>query len=268
MPHSAHPIFDTPARFEKACVLLTPCGLSFRAKNARTSGFTLVELLVVLAIMAILTSLLVLSLSGTKSSRDLANAAYSIQGVLEQARTFAMAGNTYTWVGFFEENAASPGTAGIGQVVILIVASANGANLDTVGSPIAQLSSTGLIQVAKLLKIPNVHLAVIPSASVTRPAITVTSPTDLYQVGSPDFPNTTNFYYPLTSASSSTAQYTFTQIIQFNPQGDATRIADYPTQFIEVGLQPTHGNTIGVTGTNFAVIQIAGIGGHVTTYRP
>jgi prepilin-type N-terminal cleavage/methylation domain-containing protein len=275
MTHSAHPIFDTPECVEKACVLPTPYGLSFQPKHTRTNGFSLVELLVVLAIVTILSSMLLLSTSGTKSSRDLANAAYSIQGALEQARTFAMASNTYTWVGFFEENAASPGNAGVGQVVISIIASANGMNLDTVGSPIATLPYTYssqpnlplMTQVSKLLKIPNVHLTVIPSASVTRPAIAVTTPADLYQVGSPDFPNTTTFFYPL-SSSSSAAQYTFKQIIQFSPQGDATRIADYPTQFMEVGLQPSHGNTIGTTGTNFAVIQVSGIGGQVITYRP
>jgi prepilin-type N-terminal cleavage/methylation domain-containing protein len=224
-------------------------------------GFTLVELLVVVAIISILTSLLLLSVQGTKSSRDLANAAYSIQGALEQARTLAMATSTYTWVGFFEENPASPGTAGIGQVVIAVVASANGTNLDTVGSPTAQLSPTGLTQVTKVLKIPNLHLTVLNAAAVpTR----TTVPVATYQVASPSFANTTTFPFPLTG----TAQYNFTQIIQFSPQGDATRIADYPTPLIEIGLQPSHGNSLGATGANFAAIQVSGIGGQVITYRP
>jgi prepilin-type N-terminal cleavage/methylation domain-containing protein len=242
-------------------------------------GFSLVELLVVLAIVAILSSFLLLSVSGIKGSRDLSNAAYSIQGALEQARTVAMATSTYTWVGFFEENPASPGTAGTGQVVISIIASVNGVNLFT-GSP-RQFSATELAeltQVSKLLKIPNVHLtSVAANAVAARPSIVVSgsTPTDTYQVGSSDFPNPSsasptasanwNFPYPL---STGTSQYTFYQIIQFNPQGDATRIADYPTQVMEVGLQPSHGQTVASTGTNYAVIQIAGIGGHVTTYRP
>ncbi len=236
------------------------------------AGFSLVELLAVLLIISILTSILLLSISGNKSSRDLANATYTVQGALEQARTYAMASGTYTWVGFFEENPATPGTAGTGQVVISIIASANGMNLDTVGSPVATLpyTSSGLVQltqVSKLLKIPNVHLDVVPTAAVTRPAIASTTPADQYQVGSPDFPNTTTFYYPLNSTSS-TAQYTFTQIMQFSPQGDATRIADYTTPLIEIGLQPTHGSTITASGTNFAVVQVSGIGGQVIPYRP
>jgi len=264
MSFLAYPASSAFARFGKASVIL-PRGLLLRsparAKAVQSSGFSLVELLTVLTIIAILTSIAIVSLVGTKSSRDLANASYSIQGVLEQARTFAMASSTYTWVGFFEEDPANPGTAGIGQVVISIVSSANGMNLDTVGSPIPQLPAASLTQVAKLLKIPNLHLAVLSAAAVpTR----TTVPPATYQVASTSFANTTNFLYPITG----TAQYTFTKIIQFNPQGDATRIADYPTQLIEIGLQPTHGNSIGATGTDFAAIQIAGIGGQVITYRP
>ena len=226
-------------------------------------GFSLVELLVVISIMAILSSLMILSVSGIKGSRDLSKAASDIQGALEQARTLAMSTDTYAWVGFFEEDPNNPGPAGTGQVVISIVASSNGTNPETLGSPISQLPSSGLIQVAKLLKIPNAHLTAVPSSAVTRPTISAT-PAATYQVGSGSFGNTTTFSYPLTG----TAKYTFSQIIQFNPQGDATRIADYPTQVMEVGLQPTHGNSTGATGTNYAVIQISGIGGQVIPYRP
>jgi len=244
-------------------------GVSFRLKIRRHTGFTLVEILVVLAIVSILTSILLLSIAGTKSSRDLANGAYSIQGALEQARTYAMASGTYTWVGFFEENASSPGTAGVGQIVVSIVASANGMNLVTAGSGTTLLPSSSLIQVSKLMKVPNVHLNSVASSAVTRPSIVGTPST--YQVGSANFPNPAtsswSFLYPLTAATSSAAQYTFTQIIQFNPQGDANRIADNPTQYLEVGLQPAYGNAVGA-GANYAVIQVTGIGGQVITYRP
>ena len=168
---------------------------------APTAGFTLVELLVVLAIMAILLSLVLVSISGTKGSRDLANATYSIQGALEQARTYAMAENTYTWVGFFEENpnatSTIPAPAGVGQVVLSIVASASGTNPVT---PTAGLRLTGLTQVSKLIKLPNVHLDAVPAAAVARPALAAATPADLHQLGSADFPNPAtnswNFLYP------------------------------------------------------------------------
>jgi hypothetical protein len=178
-----------------------------------------------------------------------------------------MANDTYTWVGFFEEDPAHPGTAGTGQVVISVMASASGTNPDSVSNPIATLPSSGLTQLTKLMKLPNVHLAVVPTADVTRPAISAT-PAVNYQLGSGSFANTTQMLYPLSAASPSAAQYTFTQIIQFSPQGDATRISDTATPLMEIGLQPTHGNVASATGTNYAVIQVAGIGGQVITYRP
>src|SRR5213592_1192477 len=75
-----------------------------------TSGFTLVELLVVIGIIILLTALLTPAFTNLKSAGDVTSAAYTIKGVLEQARTYAMANNTYTWVGFYEENTtdASP----------------------------------------------------------------------------------------------------------------------------------------------------------------
>src|SRR5438093_9665385 len=69
-----------------------------------TSGFTLIELLVVIGIAILVTALLTPAFTSLKSAGDVTSAAYTIKGVLEQARTYAMANNTYTWVGFYEEN--------------------------------------------------------------------------------------------------------------------------------------------------------------------
>jgi hypothetical protein len=169
-----------------------------------------------------------------------------------------MANGTYTWVGFFEEDPASPGVAGIGQVVISVVSSTSGTELYTGTTPIAQLPSASLTPVAKLLKIANLHLDILSAAAVPRTMI----PANTYQVASTSFVNTTTFLYPLTG----TAEYTFSHIIQFNPQGDATRIADVPTPVMEIGLRPTHGDVVAATSANLAAIQVAG--GHVMTYRP
>ena len=54
-----------------------------------------------------------------KGGTDVTSAAYTIKGVLDTARTYAKANNTYTWVGFFEEDVSqsstNPATAGTGQ---------------------------------------------------------------------------------------------------------------------------------------------------------
>ena len=51
-----------------------------------------------------------------------------------------------------------------------------------------------------------------------------------------------------TAATASQAQYTFVNIIEFNPQGEPSKIVDGvingPQGWIEIGLQPAHGNVI------------------------
>src|SRR5204863_9790752 len=94
-------------------------------------AFTLLEMLVVMGIIAILMVLLAPAFTSIKSAGDVTGAAYTIKGVLDQARTYAMANNTYTWVGFYEEDVSQPSTtpqatAGTGRLVISIVASKDG----------------------------------------------------------------------------------------------------------------------------------------------
>src|SRR5207248_7474121 len=190
--------------------------------NLVRAGFTLVELLIVIGIIAVLLVLIAPAFTTIKSAGDVTSAAYTIKGVLDTARTYAKANNTYTWVGFYEEDVSilSPAPAGIGRVVMSVVASKDGSMIYNPSSP-AQITTAQLIQVGKLTKIENVHLAgdalftatpSTPSGSTfnNRPAVT-------YRIASP--PNasppdsTTPFQYPVGSP------YTFRKMIEFSPGG-------------------------------------------------
>ena len=59
-------------------------------------GFTLLELLIVIGIIAVLLVLIAPAFTTIKSVSDVTSAAYTIKGVLETARTYAKANNTYT----------------------------------------------------------------------------------------------------------------------------------------------------------------------------
>lgn len=235
-------------------------------------GFALIELLVVAAIIGILLVLVVPALLPRKTANDITKAGADMLGLIEQAQSYAMANNTYVWAGFFEENSDSPTTAGIGRVVVSVVASRNGtrAYSDTVNDP-PPLNPALLVQISKLFKLENAHLERVADGAIARANI----PPNQYHVGHADFakrvqfdgssiPNNTTFSYPLTGE----VQYTFTKIVQFNPQGDASKIVDTIARTIEIGLRPTHGPAVDNNTQNLLAVQISGIAGHTRMYRP
>src|SRR5436305_14609856 len=161
------------ALYEPEADLRPPWRAGAIRRRRTTSGFTLIELLVVIGITILLTVLLTPAFTNLKSAGDVTSAAYTIKGVLEQARTYAMANNTYTWVGFYEEDASqsstNPATPGVGRLVMSVVASKDGT---TVYDPNSNLNPdpidpSKLVQLNKLVKIDNVHLPLVTIGSGT-----------------------------------------------------------------------------------------------------
>jgi prepilin-type N-terminal cleavage/methylation domain len=242
----------------------------------REGGFTLLELLIVVGIIGLLMVLIAPAFTTIKGGTDVTSAAYTIKGVLDTARTYAKANNTYTWVGFYEEDVSQPSishgtdpcTGCVGRLVMSIVASNDGTNVATGG----QIVSTSLIQVGKLTKIDNVHLAAtadgtsVPLGSNQTPGTTFdTRPSvaSTYSLG--DTTSSTPFLYPL----SGTTKYTFTKAVQFSPGGEA-RINNNNNSLqpaAEIGLRATHGTVVDTVSPNVVAIQFGGVGGGVIIYR-
>jgi prepilin-type N-terminal cleavage/methylation domain-containing protein len=238
-------------------------------------GFTLIELLVVIGIITVLTVLVVPAVTNLKGSGDITNAAYTISGALEQARSYALGNNTYVWVGFYEEDVSqpstSPATPGTGRVVISIVASKDGTTIYDPTNP-AAINPTRLVQVGRLTKIQNAHLATFAdgtgtgSTFDTRPPVTYNTA----RIGdtTPPNPSVTPFQYPV-GVPTPTAQYTFVKAIQFSPQGEA-RINNNNFSLktaAEIGLRPTHANVVDNLNPNLAAIQFSAISGDTKIYR-
>ena len=235
-----------------------------------------------MAILIIVLSLVVPAFTSSKRAGDTTNAAFEVAGVLENARAYAMANNTYVWVGFFEADASissAATTAGIGRIIISTVGSKDGTLPYDPKSP-AKLDPSRLFQINKLTTIENIHLKTAGSENfpigsdvggdtfATRPAVDGplaqigdTSPTD----------STTPFQYPV-GVHAAAAQYTFSKVLQFSPRGEVTVTSGTTIPFplsktVEVGLQPARGKKVDEASPNVVAIQITGIAGNVKIYR-
>ena len=256
--------------------------------SCKHSGFTLMELMVVIAIMIIVAAFVAPAFTTMKSAGDVTSAVYNISGVLEQARAYAMANSTYVWVGFrgsrcIERFFGQSANDRSGRLAIAIVASRDGTRgYDVTNSSLPNPAWTNynnganLVAISKLLRFENVHMAAffstIPnSGNTTRPTVSSGS----YQLGNTTAnPNPGNcvtpFDWPLGSAIG-TGQYSFTRVVNFDPAGVA-RIqyasnTDGVGAYIELGLQQTHSTVIS-SGPNVAALQIDCMTGSVRKYRP
>jgi len=182
-------------------------------------GFTLVELIVVIALISTLMVLVAPAFTGIKSAGDVTNAAYTIKDALEQARTYAMAYKTYVWIGFYEEPAGqpstNPATPGTGRIVISTIASADGT---TVYNPrsLAAIDPTRVTQLNKLVKVEGTHLATFPDGSGTGDTFD-SRPAAIYETAkigdtTPPNPSLTPFQYPVGNPAPA-AQYTFVKAV-------------------------------------------------------
>ncbi len=244
-------------------------------KGHARRAFSLIELLTVIAVMTVLAALAFPAFSSMASAGSMTSASYAISGAIQSARAYAMAHDTYTWLGFYEEDgsqsSSNPATAGTGRVILSLVASADGTMIYSSSStPPLYIDPTRLVQVAELQRVSSVHLKSFSNGSgggstfSTRPPLTATNG----RIGDTAVPSGSLPFFQYPVGGTGAARYTFTQVLQFSPRGEvlASSMAGAITPLIEVGLQPAHGNTIG-TGQNFVALQISGISGNVILYR-
>ncbi|XHR28262.1 MAG: Tfp pilus assembly protein FimT/FimU [Chthoniobacteraceae bacterium] len=239
-------------------------------------AYTLLELLIGMAILVVLMTLSTPAIQALQGPGKMSTAAYEVAGVLQNARTYATANRTYVWVGFFEEEAGAPGTAGNGRILMSVVASRDGTEIYNENGDKAQIASDRLIQVGKLVKIENAHLGLFDlgtgadSSFAGRP--TVDAAYGRYgeiNLGTGSRPATTTrfpFQYPLGNGSPS---YLFQKTLLFTPRGEAKVNGTYMMRpVVELGLQPARGGQVDSSSQNVAAVQISGILGAVKIYQP
>jgi prepilin-type N-terminal cleavage/methylation domain-containing protein len=226
-------------------------------------GFTLLELLIVVGIIALLMVLIAPAFTTIKGGNDVTSAAYTIKGVLDSARTYAKANNTYTWVGFAGSIGPNTQQNITGQVKVAVVASKDGTNLWSANNALPPASLT---PIGKMMTVDNIHIGDTgtPSNDGTEFESRASVDSDHRISTSPNTP------YPFT-----VQQTTFNKWIQFSPRGEALVHGGgfSIVQDSEVGVLPTHGTALGVTQSgnrwlgNVVAIQIKGFAGDVRIYR-
>ncbi len=209
----------------------------FQPDNRRPNGFSLVEILVVISIVTILASLAGATLFGLNKAGRMNQAIGGISTLLDQARTYAMAHNTYVWVGFAPNSATQTLTVGT-------VAGTTGEKTDL-------NSAATYSPVSKLQIYNNFSLKEITGISgMTANADDISTS----QVGS-------------FLQNGGGGEVSFTSILQFGPQGEATlNKTSGSSHWIQVGLQPVQGSNM--TDPNVAVFQIGTLTGQVVVFRP
>jgi prepilin-type N-terminal cleavage/methylation domain-containing protein len=244
-------------------------------------GFSLVELLMVIAIMSLITAMSVPVMTSIRDSQSVTTATFSVSSALQRARTYAMAHDTYVWVGFYEEAAnttsptnVAPPYKGAGQLVIGMAASVDGTQIYS-NSTTGTLTTPSVVQIEKLMKLENVHCTDAGAPTGTGTPLT-SRPNGAYMSATVPQTLSTQEQWGIDSDNAKQASqllvlngYTFYKTIRFSPSGEAT-IGDTPSSLERVGeidLRPTHGTLVNANTPNVAAIQFTGIGGAIQTYR-
>ena len=240
-----------------------------RGAFSSASAFTLIELLVVVFLIVLLMYLMTPLMNFIKGGKDLTKSASDIQGTLELARSYAMAKNTYVYVGLQEvdvvqANLITPNyTPGVGRIALAAVVSTTGIRpyTNTPGALTSNIAPLG-----KLLYFDNLHIT--NSVSLTNGNLAIRPSNNCIDLSGVS--SKTTFAWPVTG----TANYSFSNIvIEFSPRGIPTvqtNSSCYDSSikpFLEIALLPSHGNTA-TSSSNQAAIQINGITGAVQIYRP
>lgn len=221
----------------------------------RGRGFSLVELLVVLALMAVTASMALVVATNLRGGRDLGSQAARLMGVLEQAREHALAHGTYAYVCFAPDNAS-------GCLNLVVMASLQGVGTFADAASL----NADLRPVSRPMRFDNVVLDDVSGLAFgsSRPAADAQFLSALAPSPAPQ--------YRFPGNGSPVA---FSHVVRFNPRGEAEVTGGVPTAsrwvpfpVTEIGLRAAKGGEQAIGGRRAAAIQLAGLTGSQRLFQP
>jgi prepilin-type N-terminal cleavage/methylation domain-containing protein len=219
--------------------------LKARQNLRKRGGFSLVEMMCVLAVVSVMTSLAWPAIVGIVGGDRLSNNAYVLSDVIQQARASAMARHTYVWVGF----SSYTGADGVPVVMITSLTGNSGQSSDLASG------NYGLSEKPAILR----NVAITGAANYTTlPGFdsSVTT-TDVASQG-----------YSFQASVAGRTNASFSNVIAFDPDGEAN-LAQASTgtlqlvQCLGMGLQVAPSSS----KLHVAAIQVRGLSGDVTVLR-
>jgi prepilin-type N-terminal cleavage/methylation domain-containing protein len=206
-------------------------------KSSLHQGFSLVELLVVISIVGLLTSISVPMVATLTGAGSMTRTISDLAGYLENARAAAMANNTYVWVGVEEADDQQ-------KLVVSAVIGKTGQRSDL-------NNSNEYVALNKPQIYENVGLG--ESLNLVGKESEADSLSSGGSLG--DF-----------TQNVSGKPTKFDRLLEFSPSGQVKIVKDTPSRWIEIGLQPIKGTTR--NQHNVAALQISGLTGQVRIFRP
>ena len=241
-------------------------GLAEYACVGRRSGFSLVELLVVISIVAILAAVVSPLVPSLMRANQLDSSVNTLSGILEQARERALSANTPVWIAFTDAPVNSPVGTWVATfqsadgtetpINIAVTPSWAATGVTVPGSNLALVSK---IQNLAGVKIVDATSTLLP-ASLISTASALSSPITLFEPAGMQWSVST-----LQSTGMGTGVY-FTHALEFYQDGEARVQGTAGTWYnnIQFGLIPV----VGTSTKNAALFNVTRLTGKTTVYRP